>query len=118
MENHGRSDPYFRFSRGENKFHGIYGETIELYLHLFKTCHGVCAIAFASKWVYLDNWKTTDMKEVLNQCLNHEDAQCYQGMDKSFIYVFLSTLFYCCWKLRNFLVHDSKDFVGEAVIYF
>lgn len=37
-------------------------------------------------------------------CLNLKDLNFVENVDKSFITVFLSSLWYCCWNFRNSFV--------------
>lgn len=71
-------------------------------LHIFKDCHFIRRLAFASKWgCGLENWQMSNIKELVEMCINPFVVGGSQGKDKRAFTIFLSTLLYFTWFCRN-----------------
>nr|XP_048325739.1 uncharacterized protein LOC125421294 [Ziziphus jujuba var. spinosa] len=74
----------------------------ETLLHIFKDCHFIRRLAFASNWgCRLENWNVSNTKELVEMCINPITAGGCQGKDKRSISIFLTTLLYFTWLCRN-----------------
>lgn len=84
-----------RIGHGENQC-AICGAAMETYLHLFKECHGVRALAFASQWrFHLDYMEATNYQDLLKMCISPQGSLTTFGLENEFVSTFLSTLWYC-----------------------
>lgn len=91
---------------------------IESYLHLFKECHGVRAIAFASKSeIKLDSWEVTNLQELMDVS-PPDDCVGYMGVSMNLMTILLSSMWYCYWNFCNSLVHSSGDRLENVVFLF
>lgn len=97
----------------------VCGAEVESYFHLFKECQSIRALAFVSKWgCRLDNWTTSNMGEIIQQCIEPKRGQCFQEMDEGLTSVFLCTPFYVYWNYRNTFVHAQPEKIEKMVIMF
>lgn len=92
------------------------GLEVEIDLHVFKECHTIRAIAFASKWgVCLDRIPISNMEEWMEFCMNPPGKY---KIDRQFAVIFFATLMYCSWEHRNKVMHNGDTIFERVVIRF
>lgn len=73
------------------------GAETKTYMHLFKDCPTIRALAFASKWGYcLNNLIVSSLEDWMELCITLPGKS---KQEKRFTQIFLATLFYCSWEL-------------------
>lgn len=69
---------------------------VENYFHLFKRCHRVRALAFASRWnCLIDTLEASNIHDLVEMCIESKGNLVKLGMSKEFVSIFMTTLWYC-----------------------
>lgn len=69
---------------------------------MFKGCHGVRALAFASKWRCLTYYlEVSNIQDLVELCIDLKGNLLKLGMSKKFVSTYMTTLLYCNWEFKN-----------------
>ncbi|XP_060675820.1 uncharacterized protein LOC132805075 [Ziziphus jujuba] len=93
------------------------GVEIETSFHIFKECHSIRRLAFASKCgCRLDSWEVSNIEELMDFCFDPKPEACFRNMEGRSISIFLATLLYAAWNHRNEKIF-SKNFCSRNVVF-
>lgn len=92
----------------------ICGKEVESYFHVFKECHGIRVLGYASKWgCRLDYWNVANLDDLVQLSINPNSSPSIQGTEEGLIY-----FFYCYWNYRNSFDHGKPERMEKMVIIF
>lgn len=94
------------------------GVEIEDSIHIFKQCHFIRALAFASKWgCRLDNWDVNDIKHWIWFYVEPVRRAIPEPLDTLAVTLFLASLLYIVWHYRNEELFKGKIQLSQAMLY-
>lgn len=91
---------------------------VETLFHLFKECQGVKTIAFSSAQGFrIEEWDVGNISDIILHCI-HPRLGIAGLFDKDWHLVFFSSFLYCCWFIKNNVVHEERFKIQNVVVLF